>query len=207
MAVDHTRRLVDRLVTWSPVLLLGGLAALTYWLDAQIQPPPPRIDGSSRHDPDLFITNLRGVSFDVEGRQRQVLSAKKAQHYPDDGSVNLVAPALVVTDPDRPRLSVSADKGSIAGDRETLALEGNVRALREAAPAKDGKGEGPATLTTDYLRVVPKKGLAETDRPVTIEEPRGIIHSTGLKLDNEAKTLKLISGVHGTIQPNTLATK
>ncbi len=135
------------------------------------------------------------------------LSAKRAQHYPDDGSVTLIAPALVVTDPDRPRLSVSADKGSIAGDRETLALEGNVRALREATPGKGGKGEGPATLTTDFLRVVPKKGLAETDRPVTIEEPRGIIHSTGLKLDNEAKTLKLISGVHGTIQPDTLPTK
>ena len=28
---------VDRLVAWSPVLLLGGLAALTYWLDAQVQ--------------------------------------------------------------------------------------------------------------------------------------------------------------------------
>ncbi len=207
MAIDRTRRLVDRLVTWSPVLLLGGLAALTYWLDAQIQPQPPRIDGSSRHDPDIFIDGLRGVSFDAEGRPRQVLSAKRAQHYPDDGSVTLIAPALVVTDPDRPRLSVSADKGSIAGDRETLALEGNVRALREATPGKGGKGEGPATLTTDFLRVVPKKGLAETDRPVTIEEPRGIIHSTGLKLDNEAKTLKLISGVHGTIQPDTLPTK
>ena len=160
MAIDRTRRLVDRLVTWSPVLLLGGLAALTYWLDAQIQPQPPRIDGSSRHDPDIFIDGLRGVSFDAEGRPRQVLSAKRAQHYPDDGSVTL-----------------------------------------------GGKGEGPATLTTDFLRVVPKKGLAETDRPVTIEEPRGIIHSTGLKLDNEAKTLKLISGVHGTIQPDTLPTK
>ena len=207
MAVDRTRRLVDRLVTWSPVLLLGGLAALTYWLDAQIQPQPPRTDGSSRPDPDIFIDNLRGVSFDAEGRPRQVLAAKRAQHYPDDGSVTLIAPALVVTDPDRPKLSVSADKGSIAGDRETLALEGNVRALREATPGNSGKSEGPATLTTDFLRVVPKKGLAETDRPVTIEEPRGIIHSTGLKLDNEAKTLKLISGVHGTIQPDTLSTK
>jgi lipopolysaccharide export system protein LptC len=207
MAVDRTRRLIDRLVTWSPALLLGGLAALTYWLDAQIQPQAPRIDGSSRHDPDVFIDNLRGVSFDAAGRPRQVLSAKRAEHYPDDGSVTLIGPALVVTDPERPKLSVSADRGSLAGDRETLALEGNVRATREAGPGKDGKDEGPATLTTEFLRVVPKKGLAETDRPVTIEEPRGIIHSTGLKLDNEAKTLKLNSGVRGTIQPGALPTK
>lgn len=82
MAIDRTRRLVDRLVTWSPVLLLGQLAALTYSLDAQIQPQPPRIDGSSRHDPDIFIDGLRGVSFDAEGRPRQVLSAKRAQRCP-----------------------------------------------------------------------------------------------------------------------------
>jgi hypothetical protein len=37
--MDRTRYLLDRLTAWSPVLLLGGLAALTYWLDAQIRSP------------------------------------------------------------------------------------------------------------------------------------------------------------------------
>ena len=35
--MDRSGALIDRLVAWSPVLLLGGLAALTYWLDAQVQ--------------------------------------------------------------------------------------------------------------------------------------------------------------------------
>ena len=35
----RTREILDRLVAWAPVLLLGALAALTYWLDAQVQPP------------------------------------------------------------------------------------------------------------------------------------------------------------------------
>ena len=80
--------------------------------------------------------------------------------------------------------------------------------MREAEPTKAGQprdGSGRVTLSTEYLRVVPKKGLAETDRPVTIEEPRGIIHSVGIQLDNEAKTIKLKSGVRGTLQPNTIA--
>ena len=49
---------IDRLIAWSPILLLGSLAALTYWLDAQVQPPAPRASGASRHDPDLYIENL-----------------------------------------------------------------------------------------------------------------------------------------------------
>ena len=49
---------------------------------------------------------------------------------------------------------------------------------------------------------MPKKGRAETDGPVTIEEPRGIIHGVGMVLDNDAQTIKLKSAVRGTLQPN-----
>ena len=35
--MDRTREIIDRFIAWSPVLLLGALAALTYWLDAQVQ--------------------------------------------------------------------------------------------------------------------------------------------------------------------------
>ena len=57
------------------------------------------------------------------------------------------------------------------------------------------------TLTAETLTVVPKKGRAETDGPVTVEEPRGIIHATGMVVDNEARTIKLKSGVRGTLSP------
>jgi LPS export ABC transporter protein LptC len=58
------------------------------------------------------------------------------------------------------------------------------------------------TFDADFLRVIPKLGRAETDGPVTIQEPRGIIHGVGMVLDNRARTLKLKSGVHGTLSPD-----
>ncbi len=196
--------MVDRLVAWSPVMLLGGLVALTYWLDAQVQSPSTRYSGDARHDPDLFIENFRAVSFDAEGRVRQSLAATRAEHHPDDNSVDFVSPALALTDPGRPRLSIVADAGTASGDRETVTFRGGIRAVREALPEEAGNGnhgQGPMSLTTEFLRVIPKQGRAETDGPVTIEEPRGIIHGVGMVLDNEAKTLKLKSGVHGTLSP------
>ena len=63
----RTREILDRLVAWAPVLLLGALAALTYWLDAQVQPPASRRDGSTRHDPDLFLQDFKAVTFDALG--------------------------------------------------------------------------------------------------------------------------------------------
>jgi len=201
------RAFLDRLVAWAPVLLLGGLAALTYWLDAQVQPPQPRRDGTTRHDPDLFIENFRATVLDADGRPRQSLTAKRAQHYPDDDSVDIAGLTLALTDPGRPRLSVTADAGTVPGKRDTVILTGNVRAVRDAMPAhKPGEaGTGPLTLVTEYLRVEPKEGRAVTDKPVTIEEPRGIIHAVGMELDNKARTLKLKSGVRGTLQPETVA--
>ena len=200
------RARLDRLVAWSPAILLGGLAALTYWLDAQVQAPVRRDDGSARHDPDLYIERFSAVSFDAEGRVRQMLAAAGARHYPDDDSVELAAPSFEMTDPGKARLAVTADTGTVSGDRETVTLRGAVRGTRDAvaATARDRGATGPVTFTTDLLQVHPKLGRAETDRPVTIEEPRGIIHGVGMILDNNARTLKLKSAVRGTLQPNTL---
>jgi len=203
--VTARRARFDRLVSWSPVFLLGSLAALTYWLDAQVQSAPPRGDGTARHDPDLYIEKFSAVSFDSDGRVLQSLAAARAQHYPDDDSVDLTAPSFTLTDPGKPRLAVTADAGTVSGDRETVTLRGNVHATRDAPAAKgprDGESAGSATFTTDLLRITPKLARAETDRPVTIEEPRGIIRGTGMIFDNNTHTFKLKSAVRGMLQPN-----
>jgi len=198
------RSLYDRAVAWSPVLLLGSLAALTYWLDAQVQSAPPRLDGASRHDPDLFVDNFRAVTYDAEGRVRQSLSARRAKHFPDDETIEFEAPSLTLTTPGEPAITLVADEGTLAGDRERVTFRGNVRAARAAAGGTGPAGApaGPVTLTTDLLRVTPKAGRAETDRPVTIEEPRGIIRGVGMELDNQARTVRLKSSVRGTLYPD-----
>ena len=195
---------IDRLVAWAPVLLLGALAALTFWLDAQVQSTARRDDGSSRHDPDLYIERFSAVSFDLEGRVRQMLAASRAEHFPDDGSVVLTAPALAVTDPGKPRLSVTAATGTVSGDREVVTLRGHVRATRDAMPAtaRDKNPIGEATFATEMLRVIPKEGRAETDQLVTVEEARGIIQGVGMVVDNNSRTVKLKSALRGTLQPN-----
>ncbi|MCC6193578.1 MAG: LPS export ABC transporter periplasmic protein LptC [Burkholderiales bacterium] len=199
------RTLLDRATGWSPVLLLGGLAALTYWLDAQVQPEPPRRDGSQRHDPDLYVEGFRAVELDAQGRARQVIAGKRALHFGDDQTTEVTEPMLSQTEPGKPAFRVTAALGKLSGDRKDVWFTGDVRAVRAAGPARPGSDPvGPVTVITEYLHVVPDKELARTDKPVTIEEPRGIIHSVGLELDNKAKTLKLTSGVQGTLQPNAL---
>ena len=203
--IDRRRRALDLFSAWSPALLLGGLAALTWWLDAQIVDTGPRRDGNTRHDPDLVIEGVRIVELDAKGNAVQTLAAQRARHYPDDGTVEFDAPRVVLTQPDRPKFTVEAARGRVSGDRENAYFEGSVRATRAAetgaeASAADGPA-GPITLTTEYLHVIPRQDQARTDKPVTIEEPRGIINATGLVLDNASRSLRLNANVRGTIAP------
>lgn len=207
--MDRIRAIVDRFIGWSPVLLLGALAALTYWLDAQVAAPAPRHDGSTRHDPDLFLQDFKAITFDPQGKPLETLSAARAEHYPDDETAELKSPRLSLSQPGSPTLTISADAGRIDGDRTHGDFSGNVRVERAAdpsppkppgSPAASGPS-GPLTLTTSALHVTTKDERVQTDEAVTIEEPRGIIHAKGLEFDNKAKTLRLKSRVSGTFQP------
>ena len=204
--MDRTRDILDRLVAWSPVLLLGALAALTYWLDAQVQPQPVRRDGSARHDPDLFLQDFRAVTFDAQGQPREALAAVRAEHFPDDDSAELVSPRLSLSETGRPTMTITADRGRIEGGRNQGDFVGNVEVTRAAAdrPANDGTPSGPVTLRTESLHVMTKEQRVQTDKPVTIEEPRGIIRGRGLEFDNKAKTVRLKSQVSGTFQPQDI---
>jgi lipopolysaccharide export system protein LptC len=203
--VLHVRSLLDRATAWSPVLLLGGLAALTYWLDSQVQTKPPRADGSARHDPDLFVEGFRAVELDSEGRPRQMIAGKRALHFGDDQTTEFDQPLLAQTLPGKPAFRVSATHGLLSADRKQVKFEGNVRATREADPgAAKGEAAGPVAVTTEYLQVFLDRNVARTDRPVTIEEPRGIISSVGMEIDHASKTLRLDSSVRGTLQPQVL---
>jgi lipopolysaccharide export system protein LptC len=198
-----TRPLLDRLVSWSPVLLLGSLAALTYWLDTQIRANAPH-NGKARHDPDIIVKDFRAVTLNEKGRPAQKLEAREARHFPDDGVTTFVDPRLETTREGTPRFNVTAERGRITGNRDNEYFEGNVKAVRDAEKAKDGKTTGPITMTTEYLHVMPHEDKAMTDKPVTIEEPRGIIHANGFVLDDREKTIVMKHGLRGTIEPEAL---
>ena len=202
--MDRSRQFLDRLVAWSPVLLLGALAALTYWLDAQVQPPTLHRDGSTRHDPDLILSDFKAVTFDARGLPRESLSAASAKHFPDDDSALLDAPRLSLTEEGKPTMTITADTGIVTGDREHGDFKGHVRVHRDADTAPPAPGEtpsGPITVTTSLLHVDTQAERVTTDQPVTIEEPRGIIQGRGLQFDNKAKRVRIQSHVSGTLSP------
>ena len=197
--------LLDRLVSWSPVLLLGGLAALTYWLDAQIQADTARRDGNDaprrRHVHREFsrrqFRRRRAPPPIAVGAARRASSGRRKRR---------LCLAVACAHRSRPPAHVGRGRcGHAVGrprDRDVPGQRARDDATRCPRTRRRARAcEGPITLTADTLKVVPKKGRAETEGPVTVEEPRGIIHAVGMAVDNEAQTIKLHSGVRGTLSP------
>jgi lipopolysaccharide export system protein LptC len=189
-----TQRLLHRLSTWFPVLLLASLAMLTYWLDAQVQ-SGWRGNAAASQDPDYFVEDFAAIRFGSDGGVTQQLAAKRLTHYPQGLPTQLVAPMLTETPPGKPPMRVRADAGSVSADSEHVYLTGNVVVEREAEA-----GRGPITLATEYLHVLTKAERANTDRRVTITDATGTHVAGAMDADNKARTLKLRNGVTGEIR-------
>ncbi|MDR1529616.1 MAG: LPS export ABC transporter periplasmic protein LptC [Burkholderiales bacterium] len=198
------RERIYRLISWSPLLFLGGLAVLTYWLNTQIQSPDTFGDKEKAHTQDLFIKNFRAVIFDENGFPKQQLAADYAEHFVDDESIILARPQLMITHPERPRLTMRAEQGKVSGDHKNVYLERDVVVMRAADKSGGGGGffsNEPLTMRTESLHLLPEDEKMQTNQQVEISSPSGKIESTGMDLNDKTKTIKLHTNVKGYFEP------
>ncbi len=187
---------VSRARYWLPLLPLLGLLGITYWLEQQVRPESAGAAAAPRHEPDGVMENFSAVRMNEQGRPRFVMAAARMTHYPDDDSSTLDTPRLTSLSAERPAIHVVARRGMIAGNGDEVRLYDDVEVLREADAGRD-----ELTLQTDYLRILPDRDWADTDRPVLIFDGRNTINGVGMEMDNKARTVKLLSQVRSVHEP------
>jgi len=114
-----------------PLLLMLSLAALSFWLERTVREEEGAHPSLRRHDPDYIVDVLNHTRFDEKGAVESTLAAAKMLHYPDDDTTDLVAPRVVQTKPGEPRVTVTADRGTLSQNGEEVFLYGNVLMVRE----------------------------------------------------------------------------
>lgn len=180
-----------RAAIWFPLLLLALLAALTLWIERVVQPPPPKLDGSNRHDPDYKLTNFSTSKTDKNGNLRHMLAAAEMLHFPDDDSTQLVRPRFTQYSASKPFTQIQGQRGLVTSDGENVYFMDNVKVVRGATSQK-----GELTILTDYLHIIPDQDLVKTDRPISIlQAPRTVIHATGMEYNKKLGIIKLFKRV------------
>lgn len=157
----------------------------------------PKLDGSSRHDPDYIMHNFVTTQTDVNGALRYKLAAEEMKHFPDQDSTDLIKPRFTRFAKDKPYTKLEGDTGNVSSDGEEVDVLGNVLVLREAFGEK-----GVMTIETDALKILPNEEYAATDRPVVIKQAPGtVVHATGMIYEQKQQTVTLLHNVRAHYEP------
>ena len=183
--------LSKRSVIVFPLVLLSILALLTFWINHIVQPPKPKLDGSSRHDPDYIMNNFVTTQTDINGDLRYKLAAVEMIHYPDDDTTNLQRPRYTQFAVGQPYTQAEGLRGYVSSDGEEVQLVDNVKVTRQAFAEK-----GEMTVETEYLNIRPNEELVRTQSPVIIRQaPKTVIYATGMIYEKKNRTVTLLHKV------------
>lgn len=179
-----------------PLLLMLALAGLTFWLELVVREEEGMRRSPRRHDPDYVIDHLMHTRFNAQGAAESVLAAEKMLHYPDDDSTDLVAPRLVQTKANQPRMTVTADRATLSQDGEELFLYDNVLVVRDA-----GAGQPETRLRTSFLQMARAQSVLRTDRDVVITGVDRVLSGRGMEYNNDSGRFHLRERVRGRYRP------
>ncbi|MEY3202468.1 MAG: export transporter periplasmic protein LptC [Pseudomonadota bacterium] len=177
-----------------PLLLMGLLAALTFWLARTAEVSAPQNDGRQRHDPDYLIEKFTVRSFNTSGTLQHTMRAERMTHYPDNDASELTLPSLTAYGGAAP-IHVRAASGTVGPDGSVVVLRHDVRIQREAAP-----GVLPATFTTEEATLYPEDEYLTTAQPVIFTQGKSSITGTGFEFNNHTLQAVLHQRVRATYQ-------
>ena len=195
-------RLRDRLAAAVSVVLLAALGLFTLHLARQAardrERPAPTAPAAG--EPDYFVDRLALLTMNDAGAPAYRLQARSLVHFPADDSAQFEAPVMVSLDTSRPRVTVTADRGTILNQAsrqdQQVHLSGHVNVVREAR-----KDSPELVALTDFAIVLPDADIVRTDRPITITHGPHRLEGVGMELDNKSRQLRLDSKVRATLEP------
>jgi lipopolysaccharide export system protein LptC len=179
-----------------PLLLMLALAGLTLWLELIVRDEEGMQQSQRRHDPDYIVDRLIHTRYNAQGAAESMLAAEKMLHYPDDDSTDLVAPRLVQTKANQPRVTVTADRATLSQDGEELFLYDNVLVVREASAEKS-----ETRMRTSFLQIARAQSVLRTDRDVVITEADRVLSGRGMEYNNDSRQFYLRERVRGRYRP------
>lgn len=184
---------MDKWWAYVPIFIVAALAALTFWLDLNVQPDVAR---KSADQPDFIIEGMHAIKMNLDGSPRYALTADKLTHYQDEsGDTVLDHPTLARYEAGKGPTTIRSNEGRLSPDGADAYFIGDVF-VREPPDKEDPE----MTMTTSYLHVIPDKDLAVTDRPVAMTRGKSTMTGVGLELNNELRTARLKSKVHGFLE-------
>ena len=177
------------------LIALAAVIAAASWILLSVESSLE--DDSSLDTPAMIMENFLATLTDAQGRRNYTLSAPYLVLLPGDQGTELRTPVVEVFQgqPDYD-WQIRAETAWVAPDGDLIRLNQAVTLDRPATAANR-----PVTITTRDVRFYTRERRVETDRPVRLTTPGGVVDAVGLHADLNSKRLQLNSEVRGYYEP------
>ncbi len=186
-----------------PLILMGALTLLTFWLVKKNTPPEKSLLERVRlHEPDYTIQNGTLSALNELGITKYRVLGKKVTHYDDDASIDIIIPRMRLFQANKAPVTVKSDTGHLDGDLTILDLVNNAEIFR---PAQAATATEPATLRmlaqSSYFKVLINDDIIKTNKPMKLEQGMSVMNSTdGGIFNNVDQSMVLLGQVKGRIE-------
>ncbi len=198
-----TRRLVDRLVIYLPILLMGALALGSYWLvrNAPIAPASAK-DKPLNHEADYFLRKFSVKSFTPQGSLKNELFGGQARHFADTDTIEIDNVRMHnFNEQGRLTTVTSANRAISNGDNSEVQLYGNATSVREAAADASGVMQPKMEFKGEFLHTFVNEERLKSHLPIVIRRGNSEFSADTLDYDNLARVINLQGRVKAVLQP------
>lgn len=177
----------DRLGSIVSMALLGGLAAASYLLSEwALQPDWQRASGE-RVGPTALVFGATIVRTNRSGLPDQRIQTPQIEQFADGQSL-FKAPVVVILRPDRPPVTVTADRGSVSADQSLVTLRQRVVVTRQAYETKSA-----LRVETESLAFFVDEEIARTADPVMIYRGISTLYGVGMTLNQKTDQITILA--------------
>jgi lipopolysaccharide export system protein LptC len=191
----------DRITIYLPIILMGVLALVTYWL-ARTTPvfAPSAPEAPPNHEPDYFLRGFSVKSFDATGRLKSEIRGVEARHFADTDTLEIDEPRIRSFSEEGAVVVATARHGISNADGSQVQLIGNADVTREAPPARRAT-EPKLEIRGEFLHAFMEQERVTSNKPVTLLRGADVFQGNSLDYDNQKRVLELTGAVRGTLQP------
>ncbi len=194
------QRMAERLLGLLPVLLMGLLAAATWWL---VNNTPVRDDAAAPtvppQSPDYTMRGFVLSRYGADGALRARIEGDAMSHYPATDTVEVDGVRLHSTDAAGRVLTGSAVRAQSNGDATEVRLIGDARVVREPAPGE--AADARVEIRGEFLEVLGTAERVRSHLPVTLLTGRGELRAGTLDYRHGERTAELGGRVTGQLRP------
>ena len=186
MATYVNKRTAHRWRTLALMLTAVFLAFGSFWLLQAIQGGGDVTGANDLSEPDYIVENFSFVRMTEQGAPRYVMTGARLVHHPDNDVSEVTRPIVESMAPERPRMTMHADRGQVYHGENRVELMGNVDIARPATPKTEA-----LRARTEALTVLVDDEIVKTSRPVQMTLGASSVNGVGMVAENPSQKLHL----------------